>query len=193
MQVIGITGQTGAGKSTVCETLVRRGWAHIDADRVAKSLYIPHSPLLQKLQAAFGSQILTTSGEVDRAALAKAAFASPEATETLNKIVHPAVTEAVRETLSDLVRAGVPAALLDAIALFESGEDALCSRTVAVVAPESTRLARIMERDGLTEEDALRRIRAQHDESWFCARCDAVIRNYPPYTLDQEIGRVFPE
>lgn len=193
MQVIGITGQTGAGKSTVCETLVLRGWAHIDADRVAKSLYIPRSPLLENLQAAFGSQILTTTGEIDRPALAKAAFASPEATKTLNQIVHPAVTEAVRERLSDLERASVPVALLDAIALFESGEDALCARTVAVVAPESVRLARILERDGLTEEDALRRIRAQHDEAWFCARCDDVIRNYPPYTLAEEIGRVFPQ
>ncbi len=192
MQVIGITGQTGAGKSTVCKMLCTRGWAHIDADRVAKSLYIPGSSLLEKLQAAFGSQILTTAGEVDRAALAKAAFASPEATKTLNRIVHPAVTGAVRERLSELERAGTPVALLDAIALFESGEDALCARTVAVVAPESVRLARILERDGLSETDALRRIRAQHDEGWFCARCDAVIRNYPPYTLAEEIGRVFP-
>lgn len=192
MQVIGITGQTGAGKSTVCKMLCTRGWAHIDADRVAKSLYTPRSPLLSELAAAFGSQILTASGEIDRAALAEAAFASPEATKTLNRIVHPAVTGAVRERLSELERAGTPVALLDAIALFESGEDALCARTVAVVAPESVRLARILERDGLSEEDALRRIRAQHDEGWFCERCDAVIRNYPPYTLSEEIGRVFP-
>lgn len=192
MQVIGITGQTGAGKSTVCLALKKRGWAHIDADRVAKNLYIPGLPLVNRLAATFGSQILTTDGHVDRDALAKAAFSSKKALETLNAIVHPAVTAAVRGQLHAYERAGVETVLLDAIALFESGEDALCTRTVAVVAPAEVRLARILARDGVSEATARRRIEAQHTEDWYCARCDAVIRNYPPYALEEEIRRVFP-
>ena len=87
---------------------------------------------------------------------------------------------------------GVKCVLIDAIALFESGESALCDRTVGVIAPESVRLARITARDGISEADALLRIRAQQDESFYIAHCDDVIRNYPPYTLESEIQRVFP-
>lgn len=192
MQVIGITGQTGAGKSTVCLALQKRGWAHIDADRTAKNLYIPGSPVVERLAAAFGSQILTTDGHIDRPALAKAAFSSKKALETLNAIVHPAVTAAVREQLGALEKAGTGTVLLDAVALFESGQDALCARTVAVVAPADVRLARILARDDITEAQARRRIEAQHAADWYLARCDAVIRNYPPYALEDEIRRVFP-
>lgn len=192
MEIIGITGQTGAGKSTICRALVSRGAYHIDADAVAKSLYCKGAPILSKLQDAFGSQILTADGELDRPALAAAAFRDRDSTARLNAIVHPAVTEKIRAILDEQRKAGVQCVLIDAIALFESGEAALCDRTVGVIAPEAARLARITARDGLSEADALLRIRAQHDESFYVSRCDDVIRNYPPYTLESEMQRVFP-
>ncbi len=192
MEIIGITGQTGAGKSTICRALATRGAYHIDADAVAKSLYYKGAPILSKLQDAFGSQILTADGELDRPALAAAAFRDRDSTARLNAIVHPAVTEKIRAILDEQRKAGVQCVLIDAIALFESGEAALCDRTVGVIAPEAVRLARITARDGLSEADALLRIRAQHDESFYVSRCDDVIRNYPPYTLESEMQRVFP-
>lgn len=192
MEIIGITGQTGAGKSTICRALVSRGAYHIDADAVAKSLYCKGAPILSKLQDAFGSQVLTADGELDRPALAAAAFRDRDSTARLNAIVHPAVTEKIRAILDEQRKAGVQCVLIDAIALFESGEAALCDRTVGVIAPEAVRLARITARDGLSEADALLRIRAQHDESFYVSRCDDVIRNYPPYTLESEMQRVFP-
>ncbi len=192
MEIIGITGQTGAGKSTICRALVSRGAYHIDADAVAKSLYCKGAPILSKLQDAFGSQILTADGELVRPALAAAAFRDRDSTARLNAIVHPAVTEKIRAILDEQRKAGVQCVLIDAIALFESGEAALCDRTVGVIAPEAVRLARITARDGLSEADALLRIRAQHDESFYVSRCDDVIRNYPPYTLESEMQRVFP-
>ncbi len=192
MEIIGITGQTGAGKSTICRALVSRGAYHIDADAVAKSLYYKGAPILSKLQDVFGSQILTADGALDRPALAAAAFRDRDSTARLNAIVHPAVTEKIRAILDEQRKAGVQCVLIDAIALFESGEAALCDRTVGVIAPEAVRLARITARDGLSEADALLRIRAQHDESFYVSRCDDVIRNYPPYTLESEMQRVFP-
>lgn len=192
MEIIGITGQTGAGKSTVCRALTARGAYHIDADAVAKSLYRKGAPILTELQNAFGSQILTTDGELDRPALAAAAFRDSASTARLNRIVHPAVTEKIRAMIDEQHKKGVKCVLIDAIALFESGESALCSRTVGVIAPESVRLARITARDGISEADALLRIRAQQEESFYIAHCDDVIRNYPPYTLESEIQRVFP-
>ena len=192
MEIIGSTGQTGAGKSTICRALATRGAYHIDADAVAKSLYCKSAPILSKLQDAFGSQILTADGALDRPALAAAAFRDRDSTARLNAIVHPAVTEKIRAILDEQRKAGVQCVLIDAIALFESGEAALCDRTVGVIAPEAVRLARITARDGLSEADALLRIRAQHDESFYVSRCDDVIRNYPPYTLESEMQRVFP-
>ncbi len=193
MEIIGITGQTGAGKSTVCAALSRRGFYHIDADSVAKSLYTKNAPILLALAKTFGSQILTAEGTLDKKALAAAAFRNQADTERLNAIVHPAVTEKIRAIIDEQRRLGVKSVIIDAIALFESGEAALCDRTVGVVAPENVRLARIMARDHLTEAEALLRIRAQQPEEFYVSHCDEVLRNYSPYLLEAEIQRIFPQ
>lgn len=192
MRVIGITGQTGAGKSTVCKALAKYGFYHIDADAVAKSLYEKGAPILKTLADTFGARILTANGELDKKALAAAAFSDPARTKQLNAIVHPAVTERIREILERERRLGTKTVLIDAIALFESGEDALCDCTVGVIAPEAVRLSRIMARDGLSRDEALLRMRAQHAETFYTQHCDEVLRNYPPYDLEAEIQRVFP-
>lgn len=191
MRVFGVTGQTGAGKSTVCKLLQKHGIYHIDADAVAKSLYFKDAPILRTLAHTFGAQILRADGDLDRKALAAAAFSDPAQTARLNAIVHPAVTEKIREILAEQRKSGTRAVAVDAIALIESGEDALCDRTVGVIAPEAIRLSRIMARDALTEDEAMLRIRAQKPEAFYIQRCDAVLRNYPPYSLEAEIQRVF--
>ncbi len=193
MQIIGITGQTGAGKSSVCRLLQSRGFYHIDADAVAKSLYEKGAPILEALVSAFGSQILSIDGTLDKKMLALTAFSSEEQKEKLNAIVHPAVTEKIKEILKTQETLGTKGVILDAIALFESGENELCEMTLGVIAPQEIRLSRIMKRDGITEGEALLRMRAQPDEQFYISKCDRIIRNFPPYVLEEEVAKLFPQ
>lgn len=190
MLVIGVTGQTGAGKGTVCKMLEKYGLYHIDADKVAHSVYKKGSDVLSALSEAFGEDILNPDGTANRAKIAEKAFSSAENTEKLNSIVHPAVTQKIKAIIKEQSSLGTKGVLLDAIALFESGENRLCDFAFAVIAPEEMRLERIMVRDGIEKNAALRRIRAQKDESFYKNHADIIIKNYPPYNLDDEVKKV---
>ena len=126
---------------------------------------------------AFSSAILRPDGSLDRGKLAELAFGSPEQTQRLNRIVHPAVIALSEERLRQAADAGARAAVLDAPLLFESGMDRLCGRTAAVLAPAAERLRRIRQRDGITEEQARIRMAAQPADEYYIARASLVIRN----------------
>lgn len=185
--VVGLTGQTGAGKSTAAALLREKGCAVVDADLAARAVTQPGSPVLPQLAAAFGPDILRHDGTLDRALLARRAFASAGATARLNAVTHPAITRLVRQQLDIALQGGVRAVILDAAALFESGEDALCACTAVVCAPEPVRLARILRRDGISRQAALERIRAQKPEAFYRGRADLLLRNYAPYRLEEEL------
>lgn len=187
MKIIGLTGLTGAGKSTVAQKLMVYGCYHIDADKVAKDVINHSEAVKNKLKERFGEDVVSSDGTTNRAVLATRAFANEECTNALNQITHPAVTEEIKRIIDEKKNEGFKAVIIDAIALFESGEDTLCDFTVAVVAPRDIRLERIMARDNITEEKALERINAQKDESFFTSKADFVLWNYPPYDLDKEI------
>ena len=187
MKIIGLTGLTGAGKSTVAQKLMAYGCYHIDADKVAREVINNNENVKNKLKERFGDDVINSDGTTNRPLLASRAFANEESTNALNEITHPAVTEEIKSIIKDMEEIGYRGVIIDAIALFESGEDALCDFTVAVVAPKEIRLERIMKRDSITEEKALERINAQKDESFFTSRADFVLWNYPPYDLNVEI------
>ena len=187
MKIIGLTGLTGAGKSTVAQKLMAYGCYHIDADKVAREVINNNENVKNKLKEHFGDDVINEDGTTNRPLLASRAFANEESTNALNEITHPAVTEEIKSIIKDMEEIGYRGVIIDAIALFESGEDALCDFTVAVVAPKEIRLERIMKRDSITEEKALERINAQKDESFFTSRADFVLWNYPPYDLNVEI------
>ncbi len=177
LYVVGLTGPTGAGKSAVAALLEKGGLSLIDADRLCREAVEPGTPCLAELAESFGRDILLPDGSLNRKELARRAFSSRESTERLNALVHPPVIAMTRERLARWEREGRRAALIDAPLLFESGLDAVCSLTVAVLAPEELRLRRIRERDGLTREEALRRMKAQPDEAYYRQRAGAVIEN----------------
>ena len=190
MKIIGLTGLTGAGKSTVALKLMAYGCYHIDADKVAREVINSDENVKNKLKKQFGDDVINGDKTVNRPLLASRAFADEESTEALNAITHPAVTEKIRGIIDEKKEVGYSGIIIDAIALFESGEDKLCDFTVAVTAPEDIRLERIMARDKISREKALERINAQKDESFFTKQADFIIWNYPPYNLDVEIRQI---
>ena len=187
MKIIGLTGLTGAGKSTVAQKLMAYGCYHIDADKVAREVINNNENVKNKLKERFGCDVINEDGTTNRPLLASRAFSDEESTLALNEITHPAVTEEIKSIIKDMEEVGYRGIIIDAIALFESGEDKLCDFTVAVIAPKDIRLERIMKRDNITEEKALERINAQKDENFFTSKADFVLWNYPPYDINVEI------
>lgn len=176
MFVLGLTGPSGAGKTFAAGVFRSEGFAVVDADRIARAVVEPGEPCLQRLAEAFGPGILRPDGSLDRRRLADLAFPSPERLERLNAITHPFILARIRGELTTLRKHGTAFALLDAPALFQSGAETLCDRVAVVLAPEAARLNRLYRRDGLSPEEARRRIGAVCD-NFFTDRADDILRN----------------
>ena len=172
--VIGLTGPIGAGKSTVAQRFAERGFYVVDADRVARTIVEKGSAVLPKLANAFGSEILEPDGSLDRKKLAALAFASKENTQLLNDLTHPAIISEVNNEIESCQQNLV---LLDAPQLFESGCDKMCSTVVGVLADRDIRLKRVQERDSLTTEQIINRIKIQYPDSFYLEHCQHIVYN----------------
>ena len=184
-KLIGLTGQSGAGKSTVAEVFAKLGAYVINADMIVAELYNSGSPCLKAVAAEFGQDILKPDGTLDRRKLAQRAFASSERTDDLNRLVHPFVTA----RLFELLRGAEGIVVFDAPQLFEADADVICDAVVAVTADKDIRIKRIIKRDSLSEEQALLRVNAQYGEEYFRARADYIIEN----NTDEESLRIQAE
>ncbi len=184
--VIGLTGQTGAGKTTVASKLAGKGYAVVDADKLAREA-VQNPEVLAMLCNEFGEDIIK-NGALDRRELARRAFATPEGTAALNEITHPEITRLAVELIHKAEKTGARAALIDAALLFDSCLTALCEKTVSVVADESIRLERIMKRDGISLEDAKLRINAQPSVEYYMEKADIVINNNGYNNLDLQLS-----
>lgn len=179
MLIVGLTGPSGAGKGVVASLLAGYGIPSIDTDKVYHDLLVPPSACLDELTARFGAEILSLDGTLNRGALAALVF-SPghgEDLADLNAIAHRHILNQTRQLLAVHKAEGAVAVLVDAPQLFESGFDRECGFILSVLAPYELRLARIMERDGLSEERARARLDASHSDEFFRDRSDAVIVN----------------
>lgn len=179
MFVVVITGGLGAGKSTAAEFLRRHGAVVLDLDDIAKHTMEKGSPVLQKVADEFGPDVLYADGTLDRAALAREAFQSPERVAALNAIVHPAVAREVGPALSDLRLMQQPPEMvvIEVPLLAEAPIYAeLGDAVLAVVAPEHLRVRRAIER-GMSEAEARRRISLQATDAQRAALADRVIVN----------------
>jgi len=177
MKVIGITGPTGAGKTTALNVLDDLGGRIVDCDAVYHDLLIHSEPMRDELRQRYGDEVFGSDGMLNRKALGAIVFEDKQALDDLNKITHKYVGLAVDEVIDAARQDGVPAVAIDAIALIESGISDRCTCTVAVTAPDEVRVRRIMKREGITEEYARLRISAQKKEEWFREHCDYVLVN----------------
>lgn len=177
MLVIGLTGPSGAGKGVVSDMFAAYGIPVINADDIYHRLLIPPSECLSELVYAFGPQILTANGMLDRKALGQIVFSDEQALAQLNKITHTYVMAAIRKKIEELRRDGILASVLDAPQLFEAEANKDCNIIVSVLADKETRLDRIMQRDGIDREAALKRISAQKSDDFFRKHSDYVIEN----------------
>lgn len=172
--IVGLTGQTGAGKSSVCSWLTEKhGIQSVDCDAVSREI-TTQSPCLEKITQAFGKNVLSPDGKLDRKALGKIVFSDPEKLSLLNETVHPIIIDKIIE-IGNSIEGDV--VIFDAPTLIESGLYKHCNIVVSVTAHKNVRQKRIMERDNITTEEAQRRIDAQKSEHFYTKYSDICILN----------------
>lgn len=185
-KIIGLTGQTGAGKSTVAHFLEESGAAIINADSLVHKLYGENTVCSRSVAAVFGNDILNPDSSVDRRLLAERAFASKESIALLNSVVHPFVMYELLMQIKTELKNGAELIIYDAPQLFESNSDLICDSIISVVADRQVRLKRICSRDNISEEAARERMNAQLDEEFFRANSDYIIENNADLKLLKE-------
>jgi len=159
-RILGLTGNIACGKTSVGHMLLELGAErYIDADAVVHTLYERGQPIALQVAEAFGGSVMASDGSVDRKALGAVVFKDGEAMRLLEAIVHPAVSVALAGELAAVSAMGI--AIIDAVKLLEGGSGKFCQSKWLVICPAEQELARLMNRSGLSEEEAWARIRAQ--------------------------------
>ncbi len=159
-RVLGITGNIACGKTSVGHMLLELGAErYIDADATVHALYERGQPIAVKVADAFGPSVIAPDGSVDRKALGTVVFQDPEAMRRLERIVHPAVGVAMMQELSQVSETGI--VIIDAVKLLEGNSGKLCQSKWMITCPEEQELARLMSRNGFSQQEAEARIHAQ--------------------------------
>ena len=177
MLVIGLTGGIGTGKSEAARHLVTLGARLIDADVVGHEAYRPHAEAWRRVVEAFGEAILGPEGEIDRRALGAIVFSDPDQLARLNGIMHPLMAGMVQEKIDAFWETGSEAVVVEAALLFEAGWSSLVQEVWVTDSPVEVVVARLAQRNGMSEEEARRRIASQMSREERLERADFVIDN----------------
>ncbi|HXH04590.1 MAG TPA: dephospho-CoA kinase [Candidatus Competibacteraceae bacterium] len=177
MLVVGLTGGIGSGKSAVSDAFARLGVPVIDTDVLARELVEPGQPALGEIAATFGADCLGADGRLDRRRLRERVFADDQARRRLEAILHPRIRQAVQQRLVRLVQLQTPYCLLVIPLLVESGMTDLVQRVLVVDVPEELQVARVMQRDRVSAEQARAVLAAQAERAQRLAAADDVLDN----------------
>lgn len=186
--LLGLTGKTGAGKSTISRYLKEKGAYIIDGDIVAREILVDNPGLLKKLADKFGNDILE-NGVLNRKKLAEKAFSTPQNTALLNSIMHPAINDKIQCEANEAFK-NHDVVIVDAAAIIESGFADTCDKLIVVTAPVDIRKERIIKRDNISEKDALIRINGQKEDKFYFDKADYIIKNYEPFSLANELEEI---
>lgn len=172
--IIGVTGPTGSGKGEVSKYLKSIGFIHIDFDVLSRDVQKKGSPCLKEITDAFGMDIIDTNGNLKRQELGKIVFSSKEKLNILNAITHKYILKKADEIISRSKNSDI---ILDAPLLFEANLNKKCDYTLSVLAKKEIRLERIIKRDNLSKDDALKRIESQNDDNFYIEKSDFFVYN----------------
>ena len=193
MKIIGLCGGSGSGKSFASKCFANRGIPALDTDELYHSMISHDSECTRELVLAFGEHILNCESGIDRRKLADEVFSDStgEKRKKLNSITHNLILKECRKWLSEKEKTGCPAAIIDAPLLFESGFDKECDVIVCVEADEATRIKRITERDKISDEMAIKRIKTQADDEFLEKNSDFIIKNSQDVaSLDLQVEKI---
>jgi dephospho-CoA kinase len=178
MLVLGLTGGIASGKNSVAAKLKELGAEIIDADLICRELVEPEKPAWREIVGSFGKEVLGSDGLINRKKLGKAVFKDSKKRELLNSILHPKVMEEEWRLIAELKKKKSDAiVVVNAALLIESGNYRDVDKVVVVVTSEKKMVKRLIARDGLTEEEARLRVRAQMPSDEKLKYADYVIDN----------------
>lgn len=188
MKILGITGGSGTGKTTVSKLFAEKGFYIIDADIVAREIVEPGKPALSEIEAFFGKSVIKEDKTLDRKALAGIVFTDSEKLKRLNEITHKYITESIEEKLE---KYSGEWAVIDAAVLLESGLGEKCDKILSVVADFDVRKKRIIARDSLSEKQATDRLNSQKGKEFYIENSDFVIENNADeYALKKAVDEI---
>lgn len=185
MAVIGITGQSGSGKTTAAAIFVKHGFYHIDCDSLVHNKVYKNAELLEKIADGFGSSCVTPSG-IDRKMLGRIVFSDKRSYKKLMELVMPYVISQIETEIAENSDKNI---LLDAPLLFEYGLEGVCTYTVGVIADNI--IERICARDKISDADARQRLKNQNNADFYRRRCDFIIENNGNISeLEERVGKI---
>ena len=191
MKIIGITGNSGSGKSTISKLISKNYEAKIiDADKIAKEMTMNNGEYLQAIKQTFGGDVIKDN-TLDRKKLADIVFSNKTEKEKLDSLTFEYVVRRIKEEIKKAqIKSDIKYIVLDVPLLFESKLNEVCNYTIGVTAPKIEKIKRICKRDKLSEEKALQRLNSQPDDEFFIQKCDFIIENINNEKTEEKVNEI---